>query len=888
MGRISEIIKNRRESTFGFFYLMTVGVLLAWVMVAGIIDTTIFERNHFASLIRMFFIVGIFGLFFLHKYLTRIGIVLLVLVTMFVASGFLFVPDELAEPNISNRFAELISGTAQYITGARQHTLVYERVITWALSLFFGFFVVFFSYRKFRFWLLFVVSVATTSLAITSPFFRDIRIFYTYAFCILALVIKYLHEKNISKMANPPQRATFIKVVVPLVAVVVLIASSIPRPPTLISGGSIRDFFRTPFNFVNDMFLNMTQQREFSLRQIGFGESGGRLGGDIEANDRVFMRINANTVILHPIYLTGATRDTYTGYSWENLHNDYQSVDFDTIEQNLEFVERITSESYNWMQWQSEIVASGNLVQIDADEFFANEAEQGSYWGFDDTENLRIFVDESDFIILVDVDYTPDWYIDIINDEFFYPTDARRGRIEIDNLDRRLTTIFHTGIVRDITASDDAGLSFLRNRDGRLLSEQRLQNNTIYAVYYHTMPSWFYSHNNLEFSRRGVMQEAVELFEIFRQNYGYDLNQMMFTVNGDFISHENLLNYYLIPRADRIYEIYTVLPDDFPERVRELALEVTADAANNFEKMSLLEAFLNENFAYTLTPGSTPIDQDFVDHFLFDLKQGYCVHFATAFVTMARSLGMPTRYVEGFHVNVPATRSGEDIYVFNRMAHAWPEVYFEGYGWHRFEPTPASGLEQQENSASSSGADGAWPNPEDWGIDVPNFNPDWLQSAKGSANSGSQSSGSVADVGFSVWMWIGVVLLFIAIVIFVRVIFVLWRISRMRKKDNNEIVIDRFEVLLSYLKLLGFEIKDTETANQFTTRIRNSFSNLDFEKEMLNSASVVFTKARYSKHDITDIEFSALEKLIQRLDTRMRLQLGKWRYFIYRYILAIL
>ena len=886
MGKISDIYVNRRESPFGFFYLMTVGVLLAWVMVAGIIDTTIFERNHFASLIRIFFIVGLFGLFFLHKYFTRVGIVLFVGVAVFVASGFLFVPDELAEPNFANRFAQLISRTAQFVTGTRPYTLAYETVITWALSLFFGFFVVFFSYRKFRFWILFATSVATTSLAITSSYFRDIRIFYTYAFCILALVIKYLHEKNISKMANPPQRTTFIKVVVPVVAGVVLVASTIPRPPTLISGGNIRSFLRTPFDFVNEMFLNITHQSEFSLRQIGFGESGGRLGGDIEANDRVFMRINSNTAIVHPLYLTGATRDTYTGYSWENLYNDYQSVDFDVFEQNIEVAERILSVDFEWLQSQIEVVESGRLVQADVYELIA---DPGFYWldeAFDDIDNVRIFIEEeADFMMFVHVDSPSDWYVDFNDNDLFNPSDG--GRIEIDNLDRRLTSIFHTGIVRNVDAPHTE-LSFIRNRDGRLLSEQRLSSNTIYAIYYYTDPYWFHSHHNLNFSARGILQDINDMLALFRQSYGYEFTHTRFNVDGNLISYEDLLNYYLIPRADEIYEIYTALPDDFPERVHELALEVTADATSDYRKMRLLETFLSENFAYTLTPGPSPTDQDFVDHFLFDLEQGYCVHFATAFVTMARSLGIPTRYVEGFHVNATGATRGEDIYVYNRMAHAWPEVYFEGYGWHQFEPTPASGLaEQQEGgSTSSSGTGGSWPNPENWGVDVPNFYPDWTPSGEGSASGGGQSSGLVDDMGLSVWTWIGVIILLIVIIIFVRVAFVLWRNSSMRKKDNNEIAIYRFKVLLSYLRFLGFEIKDTETANQFTTRIRNSFSKLDFEKEMLYSASEVFTKARYSKHDITDIECNTLEKIIYRLDLRMQLQLGRWRYFIYRYILA--
>ena len=893
MERMMKTLKNKKESSFGFFYLMTVGVLLAWVMAAGIIDTTIFQRDHVAGLIRMFFIVGIFGLFFIHKYITRVGIALLVLLAIFIASGFFYIPTP-DEPNIANRFAELVTNTIQFLTGTRPYDTAYERLTIWMISIFFGFFVVFFSYRKFHFWILFVVSIATTSLAITSPYFRTTQIFYVYAFCILALAIKYLHEKNISKMAKPPKRSLFIKLAIPLIAGVEIFASTIPRPPTVFAHGTMRDILRTPFDFVNDVFLNITQQSEFSLRQIGFGERGGRLGGDIEANDDIFMRINTNVM---PIYLTGATRDTYTGYSWLSLHSDYHAVDFDVFDQNIELLEWFTS-SRLWLSSHVEIVESGRLVQIDTDDFLADQSDRGIHWRFDDEEldNLRIFIDEtsvSDISIwtFADQSIVPNWFhveIDLTTDIL-----RARGRIKVNNLDRRLTSIFHTGIVGNIN-SPVGELSFLRNRDGRLLSEQRLRNNTNYTVYHHAHDPWYSNSGIIEQSYVGILHDISQMFETFKQNYGYDISHGIshgitsFGWNDRVITYGNLLNNYLIPRADLIYEIYTTLPDDFPERVHELALEVTEGASSNYEKMRLLESFLSEDFDYTLTPGPSPTDQDFVDHFLFDLRQGYCVHFASAFVTMARSLGMPTRYVEGFHVNDISMR-GEDMYVLNRMAHAWPEVYFEGYGWQRFEPTPASGLEQQQESPTGSTASGTWIYPEYWYMDWIDYQ-HWYPSINGYVPSGGQQQGIAAaidNMAISGWALIGLVVLLVVVVIFVRMIIIFWKISRIRKRGNNEVAIHRFKVLLSYLNFLGFGIKDTETAIQFAGRIRNSFSNLDFEKDLLKSSSEVFAKARYSQQKITDVECKVLEKLIQRMDNRVQLELGKWRYFIYRYILAI-
>lgn len=70
-------------------------------------------------------------------------------------------------------------------------------------------------------------------------------------------------------------------------------------------------------------------------------------------------------------------------------------------------------------------------------------------------------------------------------------------------------------------------------------------------------------------------------------------------------------------------------------------------------------------------------------------KQGYCVHFASTMAVMARSLGIPARVAVGFLPGVETDNRGEYAVTYAR-AHAWPELYFEGSGWVRFEPTPAT------------------------------------------------------------------------------------------------------------------------------------------------------------------------------------------------------
>src|SRR5690606_41826401 len=77
-----------------------------------------------------------------------------------------------------------------------------------------------------------------------------------------------------------------------------------------------------------------------------------------------------------------------------------------------------------------------------------------------------------------------------------------------------------------------------------------------------------------------------------------------------------------------------------------------------------------------------------IARFLRD-KQGFCVHYSFAMASMARSLGIPARVAVGFAPGTP--QADGTVAVGLRDAHAWPELYFEGIGWTRFEPTPTRG-----------------------------------------------------------------------------------------------------------------------------------------------------------------------------------------------------
>jgi len=129
---------------------------------------------------------------------------------------------------------------------------------------------------------------------------------------------------------------------------------------------------------------------------------------------------------------------------------------------------------------------------------------------------------------------------------------------------------------------------------------------------------------------------------------------------------------------------YTRLPA-IPQRVRDLAASLTADASNPYDKARAIEAYLR-TLPYSLDIPPPPPDRDGVDYFLFDVKAGYCDYYASAMAVMARSVGIPARVVTGY-----ATGSRDSVeepfIVRDSNAHSWVEVYFPKYGWIEFEPS---------------------------------------------------------------------------------------------------------------------------------------------------------------------------------------------------------
>jgi transglutaminase-like putative cysteine protease len=160
-------------------------------------------------------------------------------------------------------------------------------------------------------------------------------------------------------------------------------------------------------------------------------------------------------------------------------------------------------------------------------------------------------------------------------------------------------------------------------------------------------------------------------------------------------------DYQAGPELERSLENLNLqLPPNRNPRALRLAREMRAAAASDAAFMrAVLERFRNEDFRYTLTPPG--LSRDSVDDFLFDTRQGFCGHFASAFTTLMRAAGIPARVVGGYQGG-DWNPIGGYLIVRQSHAHAWSEVWLPGRGWIRIDPTAAVAPERVERGIEAS------------------------------------------------------------------------------------------------------------------------------------------------------------------------------------------
>ncbi|MEV7810789.1 DUF3488 and transglutaminase-like domain-containing protein [Streptomyces flaveolus] len=147
---------------------------------------------------------------------------------------------------------------------------------------------------------------------------------------------------------------------------------------------------------------------------------------------------------------------------------------------------------------------------------------------------------------------------------------------------------------------------------------------------------------------------------------------------------------------------YTKVPSSLPKVVARTAQEITAGASSHYEEAVKLQDWfaVTGGFQYD-TSVQVGRGSGAIANFL-KKKQGFCVHFSFAMAAMARTLGIPARVAVGFAPGTP--QADGTVAVNQKDAHAWPELYFEGVGWTRFEPTPTRGTTPSYTQSDTPGS----------------------------------------------------------------------------------------------------------------------------------------------------------------------------------------
>ena len=875
-------------------FLLTVGTMLAWSLTIAIIGGTYLEFAPFATFVRIFFIMAALRIIFYNKVtLIFAGTVLAVALLILIAEAALFSPAPAQTPNLegypetsfehlltsadagrqNSMLAEIgnfISGTIGFVTGFEFYSPSYDSAIQWVIAIGLASFVFTFGFFWFNFFAILSTMLVFGLVLNTGYFFYNLS-FYVFIFSVVAYLIRHLNLRSMGTSLSPEHKnSPFALYALPFTAVCLIVAIALPTPQSGSAAQFADTFIRRPFNSINESMQAAFAPRYFSLAQTGFGSGNTRrLGGNVAPNHDTFMRIRHPG----PIYLTGNIFDRYTGFSWINSFDDeYYILDFSELDANIEVFEQLTS------QFTAHVADDFIETFIDAS---LHGSERLMEWNIGHAFFGNVWLETTP---------RPQTTHDILSEA----TSARleEGTLLVEH-DMRKFTVFTTGLVSN--AKPPEHINFLRNINGSVQSDLLMERNTSYEINYAELPDDVDKTALLAASRHGLYRDVYSrLADAFRPEFG----AIQFSYNNIDIPYIELLRVHLIPRANNINEIYTILPDHFPERVSELTHHLIAQtgATTNLEKAIVLEDFLRSGggFEYSLTPGNTPIDRDFVDHFLFDLQTGYCVHFASAFVTMARAAGLPARYVEGFIVTGDADADGY-LSVINRQGHAWAEVYFEGYGWHRFDPTPPAAIFTWPHASNPTPFRDSWTDYEFMDME---FQP-WLSSFPPETNNMEIDSDLLAamtamDDGVQLNISIGQVMIWSLMITIALVIALLggravyFEVKKMSvaKKGNNEAAIAYFHQMLRYMRLFLYEIEPYETAMAFGARVGHRVRFEDNRTQMTD-LSRIFSRARYGHEEISDEDREKMAFAVKSLDKRLWGYMGPRKYIMYKYIMCI-
>lgn len=330
---------------------------------------------------------------------------------------------------------------------------------------------------------------------------------------------------------------------------------------------------------------------------------------------------------------------------------------------------------------------------------------------------------------------------------------------------------------------------------------------------------------------------------------------------------------------------YVQVPSDLDPRVPELARQITANGSSATEKASLVEGYLKRHYDYTLnltwTPGPQPIST-----FLFSAKAGHCEYFASSMAILLRSVGIPTRLVNGFLMG-EYNPVGGDYIIRESDAHSWVEVYAPGRGWTEFDPTPPDPNHRDLDLAAQishyvDAMELFWNSYiliYDSGSQLQLFRgaQDRVQSIQTSVGRKSglwvlraqmlsdRLSARIRQLVESSRFWSAVEVLVLGGLIFkhrenLRIKFRIWRLRHGRGPVSEDVVEQLFYLAARLAERRHKKRRPAETWREWIFRLPDLN-----RRSILNEALDVFEKSKYGRMPVSSAEFTLLEETIREL-----------------------
>lgn len=361
-----------------------------------------------------------------------------------------------------------------------------------------------------------------------------------------------------------------------------------------------------------------------------------------------------------------------------------------------------------------------------------------------------------------------------------------------------------------------------KDKNSSIISDKRLSYGDRYYISYYIL-------NSANPELIPLLSEAEEISE-------EEWNENLRKENVSGYSYEDYRVY-----RESIYQNY-LDTDGVSDKVYKIISEIKENSSDRYEMMTNLSKYLS-GFEYSTETENLPDyvtdGKSYLDYFLLESKKGYCMHYATAFVLMAREMGVPCRYVQGYSAVI---KNPDGTVVLNGNAHAWPEVYFDNVGWIAFEATPGYSV---GNGWKVIGGGG--------GINMPPPSKDDVHQNSEITHDKIITEEKKFDIRF-------VIIPVACVVGFLAVFFVLNRIFskiKYKRMENKEKFLYLTEENLKLLKFLGFSVNKGETLSEYKERLLRS-EKYDFS--MSSECISIYEEYLYADREITETDTKLIEK----------------------------